>query len=39
MGWEDRPAPGEWLVNSGVQDEAGDAVMKSVRVIRDHDVP
>lgn len=39
MSWGHRPKPGEWLVNSGVLDEAAAAVMKSVRVIRDYDVP
>ena len=39
MSWGHRPTPGEWLVNSGMLHEAAAAVMKSVRVVRDHDVP
>jgi hypothetical protein len=39
MSWGHRPKPGEWLVNSGILDEAAAAVMKSVRVVRDYDVP
>ncbi len=39
MSWGHRPQEGEWLVNSRIMDEAANAVMKSVRVIRDFDVP
>jgi len=39
MSWGHRPQEGEWLVNSRILDESANAVMKSVRVIRDFDVP
>lgn len=39
MSWGHRPQEGEWLVNSRILDESANAVMKSVRVIRDYDVP
>jgi hypothetical protein len=39
MSWGHRPQPGEWLVNSHVLDEAADAMMKAVKIVRLHDVP
>ncbi|MBS0432966.1 MAG: hypothetical protein JSS21_11270 [Proteobacteria bacterium] len=39
MSWGHRPRPKDWLVNNGLLDEAADAMMKAVRVIRDYDVP
>ena len=39
MSWGHRPQPGEWLVNSHILDEAAAAMMKSVKVVRDYDVP
>jgi hypothetical protein len=39
MSWGHRPSPGELALNSHVLDEAANAVIKSVRVDRRHDVP
>ena len=39
MSWGHRPKPGELALNSHVMDEAAEAVMKSVRVDKTHDVP
>jgi len=37
--WGHRPKPGEWLIRNRMLDEAADAAMKSVTIVRTHDVP
>ncbi len=37
--WGHRPKAGEWLIRRSMLDEAAAAVMKSVKVVRDYDVP
>ncbi len=37
--WGHRPQPGEWLIKSGMLDEAAKAAIKAVKVVRSYDVP
>ena len=37
--WGHRPKPGEWLIRNRMLDEAADAAMKSVKIVRTYDVP